>query len=210
MNFRRNHSGVRAGIRSCSVSICCLLFSSLIFAQAPPVPAGGTVVAFGLEGPRGMTFGPDGLLYFAEAGLGGTQTVPPGCQGVPAPVGPNHGGLTARISRIESNGERTTVVAGLPSGLTSLPTGDTNGASDVAFVDGQLYALTAGGGCSHGNPNFPNAVVRINVKRHSFEMVANLSRFFREHPVAHPNPADFEPDGVPYSMIAFHGDLIVI
>jgi glucose/arabinose dehydrogenase len=210
MNFRRNHSGVRVGLRHCSLALCCLVFSSLMFAQAPPVPPGGTVIASGLEGPRGMIFGPDGLLYFAEAGLGGTQPVPRGCQGVLPPVGPNHGGLTARISRIESNGERTTVVDGLPSGLTSLPTGDTNGASDVAFVDGQLYAVTAGGGCSHGNPNFPNAVVRINVKRHTFEMVANLSRFFREHPVAHPNPADFEPDGVPYSMIAFHGDLIVI
>jgi hypothetical protein len=41
-------------------------------------------------------------------------------------------------------------------------------------------------------------------------MVANLSRFFREHPVAHPNVSDFEPDGVPYSLKAFHGDLIVI
>jgi hypothetical protein len=95
-------------------------------------------------------------------------------------------------------------------GVTSLPKGDTAGAADIAFVDGQLYAVTAGGGCSHGNPNFPNAVLRINVKRHSFEMVANLSRFFREHPVAHPNASDFEPDGVPYSLKAFHGDLIVI
>jgi hypothetical protein len=41
-------------------------------------------------------------------------------------------------------------------------------------------------------------------------MVANLSQFFREHPVAHPNVSDFEPDGVPYSLKAFRGDLIVI
>ena len=133
-----------------------------------------------------MTFGPDGLLYFAEAGLGGTQEVPKGCQGVPAPVGPNHGGLTARI---RDRVERGAYDSGRWSPIWADAThGDTNGAADVAFVDGQLYALTAGGGCSHGNPNFPNAVLRINVKRHTFEMVADLSRFFREHPVAHPNP----------------------
>lgn len=210
MNLRRNGCGVRAGIKACSLAICYLASAPFVFAQAPPVPPGGTVVAAGLEGPRGLIFGPDGLLYVAEAGLGGTQPVPEGCEKVPAPVGPYHGGLTARISRIESNGERTTVVDGLPSGMSSLPTGDTNGTADIAFVDGQLYALTAGGGCSHGNPNFPNSVVRINVKRHSAEIVANLSRFFREHPVAHPNPADFEPDGTPYSMRAFRGDLVVM
>jgi hypothetical protein len=210
MNLRHNGSGVKAGLKACSLAICYLACAPFVFAQAPPVAPGGTVVAAGLEGPRGMMFGPDGLLYIAEAGLGGTQAVPKGCENVPAPVGPYHGGLTARISRIESNGERTTVVAGLPSGVSSLPTGDTDGASDIAFIDGQLYALTSGGGCSHGNPNFPNAVLRINIKRHSFELVADLSRFFQEHPVAHPNLTDFEPDGVPYSLKAFHGDLIVI
>lgn len=182
-------------------------------AQAPPVPPGGTVYASGLEGPRGLEFGPDGLLYFAEAGLGGTEPAPAGCPNVVPMVGPYHGGLTARISRIESNGTRTTIVDKLPSAMSSLPTGDTLGAADVAFVDGELYALLAGGGCSHGNPTFPNSVIRIDRRNKTWEMVANLSNFFKDHPVAHPNDGptgDFEPDGTPYHMRPFHGDLAVI
>lgn len=69
MNLRRNGIGVTAGLKACSLAICYLACAPFVFAQAPPVGPGGTVVAEGLEGPRGLTFGPDGLLYFAEAGL---------------------------------------------------------------------------------------------------------------------------------------------
>jgi hypothetical protein len=188
-------------------------FGGTTMAQAPPVPPGGTVVAAGLQGPRGLTFGPDGLLYVAEAGTGGTQPVPPGCPNVVNPVGPYHGGLTARVSRIESDGTRTTVIGNLPSSISNLPSGDTEGVADVAFVDGQLYAVTAGGGCSHGNPNFPNSVIRVDVKHGTGQIIANLSKFFFANPVAHPNDGptgDFEPDGVPYHMREFQGDLIVM
>jgi hypothetical protein len=117
------------------------------------------------------------------------------------------------VSRIESDGSRSTIIDNLPSSISSLPSGDTLGAAGVAFVDGQLYALVAGGGCSHGNPNFPNSVIRINRKHGTAEIVANLSRFFQNQPVAHPNDGpmgDFEPDGTPYHMRPFHGDLLVV
>jgi DNA-binding beta-propeller fold protein YncE len=198
---------IRRGI---SAAIAITLFSAMSFAQAPPVPPGAIVYASGLQGPRGLAFGPDGLLYVAEAGQGGTQSPPANCPAVPPPVGPYKGGLTARISRIEANGSRTTIAANLPSAVNSLPSGDTVGIAGIAFIGANLYAVTAGGGCSHGNAAFPNSVLSIDRASGAAKSIVNLSQFFAQNPVSHPEPADFEPDGMPYSMKSLNGKLIVI
>jgi len=99
------------------------------------------------------------------------------------------------------------VVSGLPSSLAA--TGDLEGASAVAFVGSNLYALVAGGGCSHGN-TMPNGVYQIDRTNHTSQLTADLSTFFHNNPVSHPNAGDFEPDGVPYSMIESGGDLYVV
>src|SRR6266581_8611378 len=78
-----------------------------------------TVFATGLNNPRGLKFGPDGNLYVAEGGTGGSATTVGLCPQVPFPVGPYSGGFTSRISRIDSLGNRHTVVDGLPSSQTS-------------------------------------------------------------------------------------------
>src|SRR5579871_5074860 len=71
-----------------------------ISAQATPA-ATWQVFASGLNNPRGLLFAPDGSLYVAEGGTGGTKTTTSrDCKQVPVPDGPYLGGMTARISKI--------------------------------------------------------------------------------------------------------------
>src|SRR4051794_20457014 len=80
---------------------------------ASTLPVTPQVYATGLNDPRGLAFGPDGALYVAEAGLGGSVSTIGQCFQKPFPFGPGTGGPTARISRISEAGVRTTVVEGL-------------------------------------------------------------------------------------------------
>jgi glucose/arabinose dehydrogenase len=98
--------------------------------------------ATGLDNPRGLEFGPDGNLYVAEGGTGGTGSTEGQCDQVIAPVGPYTSGYTARISMIDPDGNRTTVVDNLPSSQTSPALGSlVSGVGDVAFIGNQLYAV---------------------------------------------------------------------
>jgi glucose/arabinose dehydrogenase len=192
------------------LSVCVLLapvFAPETHAQAP-VPSSGTVLASGLNDPRGLAFGPDGTLYIAEAGTGGSISTVGTCTQVPAPIGPDKGGTTARISKLSSTGTLTTLATGLPSFVAAQ--GDIIGVADVTFLDGKLYALIAGGGCSHGNADLPNGIVRVNLNSGKWNYITDLSLFYANHPAAYPSAGDFEPDGVPYSMIAHRDRLFVV
>jgi hypothetical protein len=182
--------------------------SQALASRANAGPATPVVFATGLQYPRGLNFGPDGNLYVAEAGSGGTSsTTAAQCTQVIPPIGPYTNGPTGRISRIDANGVRTTVAQGFPSALNAA--GDVLGVADVAFIGHEMYALLAGGGCSHGSPRVPASVARVHASG-AWSVVANLSRWEQSHPAAHPNPADFEPDGSWYSMISAGQALIAL
>lgn len=176
------------------------------FCNCSPDDYTGTVSVFsgGLNDPRGLKFGPDGYLYVAEGGIGGTDSTTTCTQVIP-PVGPYKGSNTgARISRIKWDGTRTTFVDNLPSSTTAL--GENSGVADIAFINHTLYALLAGAGCSHGVSSMPNGILKIYPDK-SWKMIADLSAYQMSHPVANPEPGDFEPDGSWYSMIEIDGNL---
>ena len=182
--------------------------------QAPPeiVPSSNvSVFAEGLDNPRGLKFGPDGALYVAEGGQGGeTGTTEADCEQVLPPVGPYTGAMTARISKIDQDGKRSTVAENLPSSQTSADMGNlASGVADVAFIGDQLYALINGAGCSHGLPDTVNGIIQVNPDG-SVTSIADLSAFYQSNPTETMNMDDFEPDGTPYRMIEMAGNLYVV
>jgi hypothetical protein len=98
------------------------------------------VVASGLDNPRHVTFSPEGALYVAEAGRGGT---------VSCAVHPELGefclGFSGAISRIWDDGSVEQVVTGLPS-IQSESEG--LGPSDIVFTGNQKFVVSIGLGGS--------------------------------------------------------------
>jgi hypothetical protein len=187
------------------------IWGGLIADLRGELSSNASVFAVGLDYPRGLTFGPDGNLYVAEAGRGGTNSTVGKCLQDDI-VGPFRGGLTARVSRVSLSPTgvvRETFVQGLPSaqGNASIP-GFVLGAADVAFLGETPYILIAGGGCAHANRRIPASIARVKPDG-TYDVIANLSDFLATHPVAKP-PLDFDPDGTWWSLEAAHGNLYAL
>jgi hypothetical protein len=170
-----------------------LAVSSGVSAQdGPPPPTSGRVVASDLSATGGAV-GPDGALYVATGGTGGdTELTPPPDAG----IGEATFGLTATIVRIDpESGEQTTVAENLPSAFAD---GEAFGAiADIAFNGTTMYFLLTGSLNEMGATDWPNGVYHVLNSGTDTELVADISTFNDENPVAFP---DAVPGGNPFAL----------
>jgi hypothetical protein len=172
------------------------------------LPLTPEVFAVGLQYPRGFAWAPNGDMYVAEAGTGGTSfTTAEQCEQVVPPVGPYLNGPTSRISRIDRAGHVSVFATGFPSDLNQL--GLFSGVADIAFLGNQMYALMSGGGCDHGSADVPQGVARVSASG-DWTMINDLGAFEMSHPTAVNEPGDFEPTGTWFSMIRSGGSLVAV
>lgn len=100
----------------------------------------GTVVAQGLDNPRLLSFGPDGTLYVAESGTGGTSSCAAGPEG-----GTVCYGTTGAVTQVR-NGVQSRLLSGLPS-IADEGTGSSAiGPSQFFMQPGKQWSLSIGAG----------------------------------------------------------------
>jgi hypothetical protein len=115
-----------------------VLALTLLLPTSASAQTTATTVMTGLDNPRGLAIGPEGGLYVAEAGHGGTGP----CVVIRPPT-PTCIGPSGAISRWW-HGTQQRIVTGLPSAITGA---DAGGPHRISFQGrGNMYVTMGGGG----------------------------------------------------------------
>lgn len=122
-------------LRLAALAAAAAALSTLVHAQPT-----WTVVASGLNNPRGLDFAPNGALFIAEAGVGGNGPT------VIGPEGPASLGFSGSITRV-FKGVQERIATGLPS-LANAQGSSANGPIDISFGSQGHAALSIGLGMS--------------------------------------------------------------
>ena len=158
---------------------------------------GASTVATGLNNPRGLTFSPDGALYVAESGTGGSGPCFPGPEGGEVCYGTS-GSIT-----VVDNGTQSRLITGLPS-IAEHDGSSAIGPSDVSFQGkGGMY-FTVGLGADPakraGLPTEGQQALGWLLRGKTAKQVADIAGY-----EAIANPDGGEPDSNPNSVAALPG-----
>jgi PEP-CTERM putative exosortase interaction domain len=198
--------------------------ATLVLSLSAPVCAqtgfGTQLVLSGLNNPRGITFGPDGALYVAEAGIGAdpSDPNPPGIQEIAPPNPTVFYGTTGSVTRYDlGTGTSARVVTGIGS-LAVTGGGGAIGLADIAFDSGgNAYGVTGwvndpalratfndGGGSNIGN-RF-GQLVSLDLTGNSVTNVADIGAY---EDINNPDPP--ERNSNPFSLtVRSNGDIAVV
>jgi sugar lactone lactonase YvrE len=160
-----------------------------------------------LDNPRGLAWGPEGGLYVAESGRGGSGVC------VPAPDAPPPAvrcyGATGAISRLW-HGVQERVATGLPS-IAFQPAGDTAaGPQHVSFQGRGGLFVTIGCSCNKATPTGAlldglgfGYLLKVSASGNT-KRIADVARY-----EAAANPDGGQIDSNPYGLLALPRDRLV-
>ncbi|MGD9599196.1 MAG: ScyD/ScyE family protein [Steroidobacteraceae bacterium] len=165
-------------------------------------------IAQGLVNPRGIALAPNGWLYVAEAGSGGSgRCIPSPEQGQP----PRCYGETGALTRIDPDGiaPPRRVVTGLPSMAAAGGFAATSGPVDVDFFGMQAYVVMGWGGDPAARAGVGpksslfGTLLRVLPGGHVWQVADIAGHEARD------NPDGTDIDSNPYGVLALPGRQIV-
>lgn len=124
------------------LSAVAVLVNTTAHAAETQAQEGIEVVATNLNNPRGLTFGPDGSLYIAEAGRGGNGDCMPNPEGG-EDICYGETGAVTRIVSPTGTPSQSQIITGLASVAVSDGTGAT-GPHDTAFDENEQPVIVVG------------------------------------------------------------------